>query len=110
MGVNGNSSRVCVHLDVCQPKSVYSIQMLVVPKTGNTFKAARLSLLIKGEPDAPEVWLVENTAAHAIVEWSEPKTYGIPVSQIHSFVRSLTSCLTWIRFDQDHWLSSFSHG
>jgi len=34
---------------------------------------------IPGEPDAPKLWLVKTSDSSFIVEWSEPKSYGIPV-------------------------------
>jgi hypothetical protein len=34
---------------------------------------------IPGEPDAPKLWLVKTTDSSFAVEWSEPKSYGIPV-------------------------------
>ena len=32
-----------------------------------------------GEPDGPKLWLVKTADASFVVEWSEPKSYGIPV-------------------------------
>jgi hypothetical protein len=34
---------------------------------------------IPGEPDAPKLWLVKTSNSSFVVEWSEPKSYGIPV-------------------------------
>lgn len=34
---------------------------------------------IPGEPDAPKLWLVKTSDSSFVVEWSEPKSYGIPV-------------------------------
>lgn len=34
---------------------------------------------IPGEPDAPKLWLVRTADTSFVVEWSEPKSYGIPV-------------------------------
>ena len=34
---------------------------------------------IPGEPDAPKLWLVKTSNTSFVVEWSEPKSYGIPV-------------------------------
>jgi hypothetical protein len=34
---------------------------------------------IPGEPDAPKLWLVKTSDSSFIIEWSEPKSYGIPV-------------------------------
>jgi len=34
---------------------------------------------IPGEPDAPKLWLVKTSDSSFTVEWSEPKSYGIPV-------------------------------
>lgn len=38
-----------------------------------------LTMPIPGEPDAPKLWLVKTSNSSFTVEWSEPKSYGIPV-------------------------------
>lgn len=68
-----------LHLDVCDEKEFYIIEIILVTTDGTKHFYEQLKMPIPGEPDAPKLWLVKTSDSNFAVEWSEPKSYGIPV-------------------------------
>ena len=61
----------------------YTIDFLVVTKNGERHSFSPLTTPIPGPPDAPKLWLGKISDTNFSVEWSEPKTYGLPVRSRH---------------------------
>lgn len=55
-------------------------------KSGEKRSYEQLRMPIPGEPDAPKLWLVKTSETSFVVEWSEPKSYGIPVIGFQLFI------------------------
>ncbi len=53
---------------------------------GERYQFEQLTMPIPGQPDAPELWLVKRSDTSFTVEWSEPKSYGIPVIGFQLFI------------------------
>ena len=58
-------------------KHFYIFQVSLLATDGSQHQYQPLQMPIPGEPDAPKVWLVKNSDSSFVVEWSEPKSYGI---------------------------------
>lgn len=63
----------------CDEKQHYIIDIIIVTNNGTREKYQTLTIPTPGAPDAPRLWLVKTSDTSFIVEWSEPKTYGIPI-------------------------------
>jgi hypothetical protein len=66
-------------IDLCDEKHHYVIDLIIVTNDGNRYQYEQLAIPIPGEPDVPKLWLVKTSDTSFTVEWSEPKSYGIPV-------------------------------
>ena len=66
-------------INAIDEKYFYIIEILVVTIDGVKHHYEPLKMPIPGEPDAPKLWLVKTAKSSFTVEWSEPKSYGIPV-------------------------------
>ncbi|CAM4854988.1 unnamed protein product [Rotaria socialis] len=66
-------------IDALDEKHLYSIGIFIVTNDNHRLSYEELTIPIPGEPDAPNLWLVKTSDTSFIVEWSEPKLYGIPV-------------------------------
>lgn len=71
--------KIVVHLEPCDEKQHYVIDIILVTNDGNREKYQSLTIPIPGEPDPPKLWLVKTTDTSFLVEWSEPKSHGIPI-------------------------------
>ena len=65
--------------DATDEKYFYIIELILVTNDGTKYQYEPLKMPIPGEPDAPKLWLVKTSDSSFVVEWSEPKSYGIPV-------------------------------
>ncbi|CAF1469981.1 unnamed protein product, partial [Adineta ricciae] len=66
-------------IDACDEKHFYVIDLIIVTDDGNRHQYEQLTVPIPGVPDAPKLWLVKINDTNFTVEWSEPKSYGIPI-------------------------------
>ncbi|CAF0725940.1 unnamed protein product [Rotaria sordida] len=73
-------------IDSCDEKHYYVIEIIIVTNDRNRFQYEPLRIPIPGEPDAPNLWLVKTSDTNFIVEWSEPKSYGIPIIGYQLFI------------------------
>ncbi|CAF0740560.1 unnamed protein product, partial [Didymodactylos carnosus] len=73
-------------LDSCDEKHFYSIDLIIVMNDGTRKQYDQLTMPIPGAPDSPKLWLVKTTDNNFIIEWSEPKSYGIPVIGFQLFI------------------------
>ena len=73
-------------LDSCDEKHHYVIEIIIVTNSGERQEYEKLTIPIPGEPDAPKLWLVKTTDTSFTIEWSEPKSYGIPVIGFQLFI------------------------
>ncbi|CAF0920401.1 unnamed protein product [Adineta ricciae] len=73
------STETSFTIDVCDEKEFYIIEIILVTTDGTKYFYEQLKMPIPGEPDAPKLWLVKTSDSSFAVEWSEPKSYGIPV-------------------------------
>jgi hypothetical protein len=74
---NNDADRVSVS---CDNGSVYSIELTIVTTDGTRKSYPSVQIPTPGEPDPPRLWLVRQNVSSFLVEWSEPKTHDIPVS------------------------------
>lgn len=72
--------------DALDEKHYYQIELIVVSKKGEEHHYEPLKMPIPGEPDAPKLWLVKKSDRSFVVEWSEPKSYGIPLIGFQLFI------------------------
>lgn len=70
----------------CDSKHHYVIDIVIVTNSGDRPEFPALTLPIPGEPDAPKLWLVKTSDTSFIVEWSEPRSYGIPIIGYQLFI------------------------
>ncbi|CAF1524841.1 unnamed protein product [Rotaria sp. Silwood1] len=74
-----NNNETSFTIDARDEKHFYIIEIIIVTHDGIKHQYEPLKMPIPGEPDAPKLWLVKTSDSSFIVEWSEPKSYGIPV-------------------------------
>ncbi|CAF4544485.1 unnamed protein product, partial [Rotaria sp. Silwood1] len=73
-------------IDSCDEKYHYVIEIIIVTNDRNRLQYEPLTIPIPGEPDAPNLWLVKTSDTNFVVEWSEPKSYGIPIIGYQLFI------------------------
>ncbi|CAF4237631.1 unnamed protein product [Rotaria socialis] len=74
-----HSKETSFTIDACDEKHFYVIEIIIVTNDGIRHQYQQLKMPIPGEPDSPKLWLVKTSDTSFVVEWSEPKSYGIPV-------------------------------
>ncbi|CAF2333699.1 unnamed protein product [Rotaria sp. Silwood2] len=73
-------------IDSCDEKYYYVIEIIIVTNDQNRLQYEPLTIPIPGEPDAPNLWLVKTSDTSFVVEWSEPKSYGMPIIGYQLFI------------------------
>ncbi|CAF3616975.1 unnamed protein product [Adineta steineri] len=73
------SNETSFTIDVCDEKEFYIIEIIIVTNDDIKYQYEQLKMPIPGEPDAPKLWLLKTSDSNFVVEWSEPKSYGIPI-------------------------------
>ena len=73
-------------LDALDEKHFYQFSLSIVDVQGVEHNYEPLKMPIPGEPDAPRLWLVKKSDRSFVVEWSEPKSYGIPLIGFQLFI------------------------
>ncbi|CAF1293197.1 unnamed protein product [Rotaria sordida] len=74
-----NNDETSFTIDARDEKHFYIIEIIIVTHDGIKYQYEQLKMPIPGEPDAPKLWLVKTSDSSFVIEWSEPKSYGIPV-------------------------------
>lgn len=72
-------NKIRIFIDATDEKYFYIIEIIIVTNDGTKHQYEPLTMPIPGEPDAPKLWLVKTSNSSFTVEWSEPRSYGIPV-------------------------------
>ncbi|UJR13408.1 hypothetical protein I4U23_000423 [Adineta vaga] len=73
-------------IDVSDEKEFYIIEIILMTNDNIKHYYKQLKMPIPGEPDAPKLWLVKTSETSFAVEWSEPKSYGIPVMGFQLYI------------------------
>ena len=64
--------------------------MFVEPKYNGdaptTSSIQHVQVLIPGAPDRPEIWFRQKNARDVVMEWSEPRLYGVKVAGYQVYI------------------------
>lgn len=79
-----HKSNFLISVDQCDAKYFCVIKMIIVTNDSNRYRYQQIRIPVPGAPDPPKLWLAERDDKSFVVEWSEPKSYGIPVRYLFS--------------------------
>ncbi|CAF0883109.1 unnamed protein product [Adineta steineri] len=80
------SNETSCTIESADEKHYYVINIIIVTNEGKRQEYIPLAIPVPGAPDAPKLWLVKTSNTSFTVEWSEPKSYGIPVIGYQLFI------------------------